>query len=88
MGSKEDPMFIAVTDFPAPQRFDIETLETLELLRPDNAAGTRSGIAHWMREPNTDNSITGQYKAGNMFGNDYFEVQRFTPENTGNFSIV
>jgi len=35
-----------------------------------------------MREPGTDNSITGQYKAGSLFGKDYFEVQRFKPDNT------
>ena len=81
-GSKDEPVYMATTDYPAPQRFDIDTLETLELLRPDNPAGTMSGIAHWMREPGTDNSITGQYKMGGIFSKDYYEVQRFTPNNT------
>ena len=39
MGSKEDPMYIATTDWPYPQRFDINTLDTLELLRPENGFG-------------------------------------------------
>ena len=39
MGSKEDPMYIATTDWPYPQRFDIDTLDTLELLRPENGFG-------------------------------------------------
>ena len=41
-----------------------------------------TGCAHWMREPGTDNSITMQMKLG-VFGN-HIEVQRFTPDNTGN----
>ena len=82
-GSKVDPVYMVTTDYPAPQRFDIDTLETMEMFRPDNPAGTMSGIAHWMREPGTDNSITGQYKIGGVFGKDYYEVQRFTPDNTG-----
>ena len=71
------------TDYPFPQRFDIDTLDTMEIFIPDNAGSTRTGITHWMRQPNTDNSITGQYKAGNILSSDYFEVQRFTPDNLG-----
>ena len=56
MGSTEDPMYLATTDFPYPQRFDINTFETLELLRPTSGFGT-SGCTHWQREPGTDNSI-------------------------------
>ena len=81
-GSVENPIFLATTDFPFPQRFDIDTLDTLELLRPANALGTRSGSTHWMREPGTDNSLYYQYKTGNFFQSDYVEVQRFRPDNT------
>ena len=56
MGGTEDPMYLATTDFPYPQRFDINTLETLELLRPTSGFGM-SGCTHWQREPGTDNSI-------------------------------
>ena len=83
IGSKEHPVFIATTDYPAPQIFDINTLETGELLRPANPQSTMTGIAHWMREPGTDNSITAQYKDGGLLGSDYVEVQRFTPDNIG-----
>merc|ERR1712020_648299 len=62
MGSKEDPMYLATTDYPYPQRFDINTLDTLELLRPKNGMGT-TGCAHWQREPGTDNSIVFAHKS-------------------------
>ena len=57
MGSKEDPIYMVTTDFPYPQRFDINSLDSLEILRPADAASTKSGCTHWQREPNTDNSI-------------------------------
>jgi len=79
-GSKENPMYIATTDYPYPQRFDIDTLETLELLRPADPMMTMSGCTHWLREPGTDNSIYFQWKM-NMLGKDYVQVQRFTPDN-------
>ena len=81
MASKEDPIYLAVTDNPGPQRFDIDTLDTLEYLRPDSPISTSSGCAHWMREPGTDNSITMMGKTG-IFSSDV-EVQRFTPDNRG-----
>ena len=77
----EDPIFLVTTDFPYPQRFDINTLETMELYRPANALSTRSGTTHWQREPGTDNSLYYQYKTGNFFQSDYVELQRFTPDN-------
>ena len=80
-GSKENPIFLAVTDYPGPQRFDIDTLDTLEYLRPKNPMTTGTGCAHFMREPGTDNSITMMMKMG-AFGN-HIEVQRFTPDNPG-----
>ena len=61
MGSKEDPMYIATTDWPYPQRFDINTLDTLELLRPENGFGM-TGCTHWHREPDTENSIIFAFK--------------------------
>ena len=74
-----------MTDTAWPQRFDINSLETLELLRPHDAMEAMGGTAHWMREPNTDNSITFTYRStqANPFDRDYVEVIRFTPENTG-----
>jgi len=81
MGSKEDPIYMVTTDFPYPQRFDINTLESLEIFRPADAPSTKSGCAHWQREPNTDNSIYMMLKAGGILSNDYVEVQRFTPDN-------
>ena len=80
-GPKEDPIFLATTDYPFPQRFDIDTLETMELFAPDNPVGTKSGCTHWMREPDTDNSIYFQMKQGGLLQGDYVEVQRFTPDN-------
>ena len=67
MGSKEDPVYVVTTDFPYPQRFDINSLGTLELFRPDNPAGTMSGCTHWQREPGTDNSIVFQMKVPKSF---------------------
>ena len=61
MGSKDYPMYIATTDWPYPQRFDIDTLDTLELLRPENGFGM-TGCTHWHREPDTDNSIIFAFK--------------------------
>ena len=74
-----------MTDTAWPQRFDINSLKTLELLRPHDAMKASGGTAHWMREPNTDNSITFTYRSTptNPFDQDYVEVIRFTPENTG-----
>ena len=59
-------------------RFDIDTLDTLELFRPSSL--TMSGCTHWLREPGTDNSIYFQLKM-NILGSNYVEVQRFTPDN-------
>ena len=61
MGSKENPIYIATTDWPYPQRFDIDTLDTLELLRPKNGFGM-TGCTHWQREPGTENSINFAFK--------------------------
>ena len=65
MGSTEDPMYLALTDYPYPQRFDINTLDTLELLRPANGFGM-TGCTHWQREPDTDNSINFACKVRNL----------------------
>ena len=78
MGSKENPMYIATTDWPYPQRFDINTLDTLELLRPENGFGM-TGCTHWHREPDTDNSIIFAFKVSkrpsNLIG---FILRSFT----------
>ena len=76
------PIYLATTDSPFPQQFDIDTLDTLELMRPGNPWSTLSGVTHWHREPGTDNSIYFQAKSGGMFRSNYVEVQRFTPDNT------
>ena len=77
MGSKEDPMYLALTDYPYPQRFDINTLDTLELLSPANGFGM-TGCTHWQREPGTDNSIHFSYK-----------VRFVTPKNCNlNYSVL
>jgi len=80
LGSVEDPIYIAATDFPYPQRFDINTLDTLELLRPTNGFGL-TGCTHYQREPNTDNSINFAFMHDVIFGNDLVSVYRYTPEN-------
>ena len=84
-GSMAKPIYLAVTDSAFAQKFNINTLETLELLRPNNAMFVFGGCAHWMREPGTDNSITIRYRGTplNIFKRDYVEVIRFTPNNTG-----
>ena len=66
MGSKENPIYIATTDWPYPQKFDINTLDTIELLRPKNGFGM-TGCTHWQREPGTDNSINFAFKVGISF---------------------
>ena len=79
MGSKEYPVYIATTDFPFVQKFDINTLETLELLRPVYGLDTISGITHWQREVGTDNSL---YLMGRTDNNKTFvQLQRYKPEN-------
>ena len=84
MGSKDNPVYMAVTDFPFAQTFNVDTLDTLEMLRP--GSNSLSGITHWMREPGTDNSIYPMGKRGKtLLDPNYIEVQRFTPTNT-NFS--
>ena len=87
-GSEENPIYLALTDSAFAQKFDINTLETLELLRPNNAMFVFGGCAHWMREPGTDNSITFRYRGTplNIFARDYVEIIRFTPNNTGKFN--
>ena len=83
LGSKENPVYIATTDFPFVQKFDIDSLETLELLKPVYGVNTISGLTHWQREVGTDNSL---YLMGKNEDNGTFvELQRYKPENS-NFS--
>ena len=78
LGSIQDPVYIATTDIPFPHKFNIDTLETEQLLRPALAITCQAGTTHWLREPNTDNSIYGIYRHGRFLIKDYFEAQRFT----------
>ena len=82
MGSVEDPIYIAATDFPYPQRFDINTLDTLELLRPSNGFGL-TGCTHFQREPNTDATINFQSMVSHTIGNEIhmFKMCNFFLEN-------
>ena len=81
MGSTDNPVYLAVTDFPFVQQFNIDTLDTLDMLKPDS--DSLSGVTHWMREPGTDNSIYPMGKRGETFLlPNYIEVQRFTQNNT------
>ena len=63
MGSKEDPMYIATTDWPYPQRFDINTLDTLELLRPENGFGMTKEILY-NKLTLTDGTISNTFRLG------------------------
>ena len=62
MASKEDPMFMALTDIPYAQHFDIDTLDTIGLLSPAPEMKMMTACTHWQREPGTDNSISFIFK--------------------------
>jgi hypothetical protein len=62
MASKEDPMYMALTDVPYAQHFDIDTLDTIGLLSPAPEMKIMTACTHWQREPGTDNSITFIFK--------------------------
>ena len=62
MASKDDPMYMAVTDVPYAQQFDINTLDTIGLLSPAPEMKITTACTHWQREPGTDNSITFIFK--------------------------
>jgi len=76
LGSPEHPMYVATTDSPILTQFDISTLDTLELVKADQAV---SSCTHWMREPGTDNSINFMVKIG--WRGPYVEILRYRPEN-------
>ena len=84
MGSRENPIFIATTDFPFVQKFNIDTLETLELLGPKAGQNALSGIAHWHREVGTENSLYlmghTNDNMGGMLEGQTIQLQRFTPD--------
>jgi len=85
MGSKESPIYLAVTDYPFVLQFDINTLEKLGMMKPKFGQHSSSGVAHWMREVGTDNSIYPMGKIGGLLKPNTIEFQRFTPDNR-NFS--
>ena len=62
MASKEDPMYMALTDVPYAQHFDIDTLDTIGMLSPAPEMKIMTACTHWQREPGTDNSITFIFK--------------------------
>ena len=84
MGPRENPIFIATTDFPFVQKFNIDTLETLELLGPKAGQNALSGIAHWHREVGTENSLYlmghTNDNMGGMLEGQTIQLQRFTPD--------
>jgi len=83
MGEKsiENGIYMAVTDAPVPLRFNISDLSTLESLGPNSYPFTLSGCAHYMRERDTDNSLSFQRKK--LFtGKPFVEVQRYPPHKT------
>ena len=79
--SNQDPIFIATTDYPFVQRFDINTLETLELMRPTYGMEALSGITHWHREVDTNNSIYLMGRMGGLLSSNVVEIQRYSAEN-------
>jgi len=85
MGSVDDPIYLAVTDFPFVLQYDINTLDTVRLMKPKFGQQTSSGVAHWQREVGTENSIYPMGKVGGFFHPNSIEFQRFTPDMT-NFS--
>ena len=80
MGPKDNPIYVTTTDFPYIQRFDIGTLDTLELMKPKFGSDSLTGVTHWQREPGTDNSIYPLGKRGHMWHAHSVEVQRFKPD--------
>jgi len=81
IGSKEEGIYLAVTDGKVPTRFNISDLSTLGQQYPAYYPLQLSGCAHWMREVGTDNSINFQYKKG-WSGAPWVEVLRYRPEDT------
>ena len=55
-------MFMALTDVPYAQHFDIDTLDTIGLLAPAPEMKMMTACTHWQREPGTDNSISFIFK--------------------------
>ena len=80
-GSKDDPIYLATTDYPIPQRFNIDTLDSMEFLLPDDPQGTVTGCTHWQTELGTENHLIFQLKNKGIFSHNFVEVQRFTPDN-------
>jgi len=80
LGSKENPIFIAATDFPWVQKFNIDTLETLELLKPKKGQNALTGIAHWHREVGTENSLYLMGHMGGIIQGQTIQLQRYTPD--------
>ena len=85
MGTVDDPIYLAVTDFPFVLQFDIDTLDTVRLMKPKFGQQAWSGVAHWQREVGTENSIYPMGKVGGFLYPYSIEFQRFTPDMT-NFS--
>ena len=55
-------MYMALTDVPYAQHFDIDTLDTIGMLSPAPEMKIMTACTHWQREPGTDNSITFIFK--------------------------
>jgi carotenoid cleavage dioxygenase-like enzyme len=78
-GTKEDPIYTAVTDFPAALWFNISDLSTNSMLYPEKMPIATAGCAHPMREPGTDNTINFMVKM-TLTGTKFIEVQRYTTD--------
>ena len=82
--SKEEGIYMGVTDGPTPIRFNISTLDTLGMEYPPFPPFNPfplTGCAHWMREPGTDNSINFRHVKG-LTGPIYTQVHRYAPDAT------
>ena len=80
--SKEEGIYMGVTDGPTPIRFNISTLDTLGMEYPPFPPFNPfplTGCAHWMREPGTDNSINFRHVKG-LTGPIYTQVHRYAPD--------
>jgi len=79
--SVENGIYMAVTDAPVPVQFNISDLSTIGLPRPSAYPFALSGCAHYMRELNTDNTLSFMRKK-KFTGKPYVEVQRYHPHQT------
>lgn len=78
--NKEDAQYVAITDYPTQNEFDVDSLDFKQSVVPEHSWGS---CAHPLMEPGTDNSINYQVKTDWMFRPNQFEVWRYTKLNEG-----